>query len=236
MNAPTFSTAVPFVAGRVVHGRYSIFHAGAGCGEDRWRIEHAGDHLVVTGEQALVPPHPFPNRQQYRATLSESWRPLGLEVLWEVGGRRLRATHAADGALWRVRLEYDGHVHEQEGDFPEYCEVEFTTPLFNTFILARRDFAEGGEHEFPVLRIGPPHMAVTPDRMRYRCVERGEHAAPGGPTRAKRYVLSLPPRGEDEGYTFWADEDGFVLETYEGPEPHATWMKLVECRVEDAAP
>jgi len=100
--------------------------------------------------------------------------------------------------------------------------------LSNAFLLARRDFAVGGEHEFPVLRIGPPLMAVSPERMLYRCVELGQHAAPGGPVRAKRYVLSLPPRGEDEGYTFWADEDGFVLETFEGPEPRVTWMRLVE--------
>ena len=227
VNAP-ISSALPFVRGRTVRGRYAIFHAGIECGEDRWQIEHAGERLIVTGEQQMVAPHPFPNRQQYRATLSDAWRPTSLEVLWEVGGRSLRALHAAAGARWRVRLEYGGETREQEGDFPDYCEVEFTTPLFNTFVLARRDFAEGGEHEFPVLRIGPPLMAVSPERMLYRCVERGEHAAPGGPVPAKRYVLSLPPRGEDEGYTFWADDDGIVLESCEGLDLSRPWMRLVE--------
>ena len=175
-----------------------------------------------------MPPHPFPNRHEYRATLTREWRITGLEVVWTVGPRVLRATHAADGAMWRVRIEYGGQVREQEGDFPDYCEVEYATHLFNTFVVARRDFQVGGEHEFPVLRVGPPYMAVTPERMLYRCVEKGMFAAPSGAVPAARYVVSLLPRGEDEGYTFWADENGIVLESYEGLDQMRPWMRLVE--------
>src|SRR4029453_1460974 len=110
----------------------------------------------------------------------------------------------------------------------EVAEVEIATMLSNVFLLTRRDFQVGGEHEFPVLRIGPPLMAVTPERMLVRCVEKGTFDTPRGPVRASRYVVSLPPRTEEEGYTFWADEDGFVLESYEGLDRSRPWMRLVE--------
>ena len=212
----------------VLSGRYVLFHDGEICGEERWRIEATDDRLVVTGEQETIPPHPFPNRHEYRATLSPDWRIEGLEVLWTVGPRMLRSTHATEGGMWRVRIEYGGEVREQQGDFPGVAEVDYATHLFNTFILARRDFAVGGEHEFPVLRIGPPLMAVTPDRMLYRCVEKDQFSTPFGVVAAGRYIVSLPPRGEDEGYTFWADEDGIVLESYEGLDRSRPWMRLVD--------
>lgn len=225
----TYSALEPLRAGAVaLAGRYAIFHAGEECGTERWRVEATADGLVATGEQEMMPPHPFPNRHEYRATLTREWRITGLEVVWTVGPRVLRATHAADGAMWRVRIEYGGQVREQEGDFPDYCEVEYATHLFNTFVLARRDFQVGGEHEFPVLRVGPPYMAVTPERMLYRCVEKDMFAAPSGAVPAGRYLVSLPPRGEDEGYTFWADENGIVLESYEGLGQMRPWMRLVE--------
>lgn len=208
-------------------GRYLIFHGGRECGEDRWRLEHAADGYVLTGEQVMTPPHPFPSRQEYRAMLSREWRPHALEILWTVGERTLSAMHAAGEGRWRVRIDYQSQVREQEGDFPDYCEVEYTTHLFNTTILARRDFQLGGEHEFPVLRIGPPYMAVTPERMQYRCVEVGSFESPAGAVTAKRYIVSLPSRGED-GYTFWADDQGMVLESYEGLDLSRPWMKLVE--------
>ncbi len=220
----------PFPTTFVASGRYAVFHSGAPCGEDAWQVEHAGDVLIVTGVQELAAPFPFPNRQEYRVTLSPAWRPLALEIAWHVGARTLVARHAADGARWRVRIQADGQVREQEGDFPDACEVEFTTPLFVQFMLARRDFQVGGEHEFPVLRIGPPYMAVSPERMLLRCVERGVFDSPRGPVAAKRYAVSLPPRGEDEGYTLWADEHDVVLATFEGAEPRTPWMTLVEHR------
>jgi hypothetical protein len=164
----------------------------------------------------------------YRVALTPAFRPLAIEVLWRVGERELHAQHAAESGRWRVRIEQGGQTREQEGDFPDIAEVEFTTPLFQQFILSRRDFQVGGEHEFPVLRIGPPLMAVSPERMLLRCVERGEIVAPWGRVSAKRYVVSLPPRPESEGYSFWADEHDRVIETFEGAEPGVPWMRLVE--------
>jgi hypothetical protein len=209
-------------------GRYAVFHAGRECGEERWRIEASPDGLTATGEQELVAPFPFPNRQEFRVTLSPEWRVTGIEILWTVGGRRVTARHHAEGGRWHARIDHAGHVKEQEGDYPAYCEVEYTTHLFNLFILARRDFQIGGEHEFPVLRIGPPHMAVTPERMLYRCVEAGRFASPLGPVPAKRYVVSLPARDQADSYTFWADERGLVLESCEGLDPTRPWMRLME--------
>jgi hypothetical protein len=220
----------PDALSTVADGLYHIRAAGHPCGEERWRIEADAGHIVVTGEQWTDPPHPFPNRQAWRATLTPEWRPTGFEVRWEVGPRTLAATHAAEGDHWRVRIEHEGRTREQEGDYPSFCEVEFPSHLSSLFILARRDFAVGGEHEFPVLRIGPPWMAVHPDRMLLRCVEQGAYRAPWGEIAAKRYLLSLPPRSEAEGYTFWADERGVVLESFEGPEPAVSWMRLVEHR------
>src|SRR6185436_1185464 len=135
------------------------FNAGRECGEERWEIVAVPEGLLLTGEQVLVSPHPFPSRHEYRVGLTDEWRVLGLEILWTVGSHVLRATHAVEGATWRTRIEYQGEVREQQGDFPDFCEVEYATHLFNAFILARKDFGLGGEHEFPVLRIGPPMMA-----------------------------------------------------------------------------
>src|SRR5438477_411290 len=208
----------------IVSGRYALFFNGRECGVERWWLESVPDGYLVTGDQELVPPHPFPNRQEYRATLTRDWRLTGLEIRWMVGNRVLVATHRAGDGMWRVRIEYAGQVKEQEGDFPGFCEVDYGTHLFNTIILARRDFQIGGEHEFPVLRIGPPYMAVSPDRMLYRCVEKGPFSGPMGPVPASRYVVSLPPRGEEEGYSFWADDDGIVLESYEGLDRSQPWM------------
>jgi len=216
------------MATAVARGRYAIFFGGHECGEERWTIEEHADGVTVTGEQVMVAPHPFPNHNAYRVTLGSNWRPTGLEVQWTVGDRLLTALHRAENEHWRVRIEYQGHVKEQEGDYPEFCEVEFVTHLFNAFVLARRDFQLDGEHEFPVLRIGPPYMAVTPERMKYRCVEVGTFPTPVGPVKAKRYVVSVPPAGEAEGYTFWADESGIVLESYEGLDLSRPWMRLVE--------
>jgi len=212
----------------VAAGRYAIFHAGRECGEERWQIESTVTGLVVTGEHVIELPHPIPGRQAWRATLTPEWRVTGLEIQWSVAQRRLHAIHAADGARWRGRFDYAGQVREQQGDYPDLCEVDYVSPLFHTFFLARRDFALGGEHEFPVLRIGPPWMAVSPERMRVRCVERGPAETPHGPVEARRYRVSLPPLGEAEGTTFWADRRGIVLETHDGPEPSALAMKLIE--------
>ena len=234
MTMPTTDSRSPVIS--LIAGRYLLYHAGVECGEERWRIEGTETGMVAIGEQWTVSPHPIPSRHAWRATLTPEWRITGLEVHWSVGARELRATHAATrgsgSPIWRVRIEYGGQLREQEGDFPDVCEVDFASHLFNTLILARRDFAVGGEHEFPVLRIGPPLMAVTPDWMLYRCLEKGTFSSPRGPVPAGRYVMSLPGQGEDQAYTFWADEDGIVLESYDGIDPSRPWMRLVEYRRE----
>jgi hypothetical protein len=209
-------------------GRYRIFFQGDECGEERWSIAPHLGGLVASGAQETLAPHPFPNRHEYRATLGADGRLTGLEIHWTVGPQRLVATHHAEAGMWRARIEFAGHVKEQHGDYPEFCEVDYATHLMSWFMLARRDFAVGGEHEFPVLRIGPPYMAVSPERMRLRCVEAGWFEAPFGRREAKRYVVSLPPRPEDEGYSFWADVDGVVLESYEDVGGQRPWMRLVE--------
>ena len=214
----------------VASGRYAVFFEGRECGGERWEIVRTQDGYAITGEQETEPPHPFPNHLQYRVMLSPDWRPIGLDVIWAVGKRTLTAMHRAGDGVWRARIEYDGQTREQEGDFPEFCEVEFTSHLANLVILARRDFQVGGEHDFPVLRVGPPIMAVTPERMVYRCIERGRFATPLGDVDARCYIVFMPSEGEDAGYTFWADENGFVLESYEGHDRSRPWMRLVEFR------
>lgn len=224
------STGFPGVEpkGRVSTGRYRIFFDGAECGDERWTIERHDQGLVATGEQEIQAPHPLPNRHEYRATLGADGRLTGLEIRWTVGTQTLLATHRAEAGVWRVRIEFAGQVKEQQGDYPEFCEVDYATHLMSWFMLARRDFAVGGEHEFPVLRIGPPYMAVSPERMLMRCVEAGSFDTPFGRREAKRYVVSLPPRPESEGYSFWADEDGVVLESYDDSNGKRPWMRLVE--------
>ena len=215
----------------LVSGRYTCFYAGRACGGERWEIRHTGEGFVITGEQEIEPPHPHPSRLEYRATLSPEWRATGLDVIWTVGGKRLVALHRAAERVWRVRIDWGGRTREQQGDFPDSCEVEFASHLSSTVLLARRDFQVGGEHDVPALRIGPPFMAVTPGRLVYRCVERGVFSAPFGPREAKRYVVHAPAEGEASGYTFWADEDGFVLESYEGTDVSRPWMRLEELRI-----
>jgi hypothetical protein len=221
-------TEHPSYAGPLVSGRYAMYWSGAECGGERWEIGASDDGYTITGDQEIHAPHPLPSRQEYRAILDRHWRPIGLDVIWTVGSRRLVALHRAIERTWRVQIDYAGQSREQHGDYPDVCEVEYTTHLFNAVILARRDFQVGGEHEFPVLRIGPPLMAVTPERMIYRCIERGSFETALGRFPAKRYVVYLPSEGEANGYTFWADEDGFVLESYEGHDDSRPWMRLVE--------
>src|SRR5258705_481001 len=78
-----------------IAGRYLIFFGGEECGEDRWELRPREDGFVLEGEQTTIAPHPFPNRQAYRATLTPEWRLTGLEVLWIVRHRTLRATPGA---------------------------------------------------------------------------------------------------------------------------------------------
>ena len=212
----------------VFAGRYAQFHDGIECGEERWIIEATPEELTARGVQSMTAPHPAPGRLEYCVRLSHTWRVLAVEALWRVGTRELHAIHAAAGARWRARIEYDGQLKEQGGDYPPACEVDFVTHLFSTFLLQRRDFAPGGEHEFPALLIGPPFLAVTPGRMLYRCVERDAFRSPAGEVPARRYIVSRPPEREEEGFTFWADDDGVVLQSCEGLDVARPWMVLTE--------
>ena len=212
----------------VFAGRYAQFHSGIECGEERWALSATPDELIARGVQNMTAPHPAPGRLEYGVRLSHAWRVLAVEATWRVGTRELHAIHTADGTRWRARVEYDGQVKEQEGDYPDVCEVDFVTHLFSTFLLQRRDFAPGGEHEFPALLIGPPFLAVTPGRMLYRCVERGAFRSPAGEVPARRYIVSRPPEHEEEGFTFWADEQGVVLQSCEGLDLARPWMALTE--------
>jgi hypothetical protein len=214
----------------IAEGRYHVFFSGSQCGEECWRIDQTDDGYVATGEQVLMPPHPLPHRQEYRIALTSEWRVISVDIQLSVGTRRLVATHRADGERWHGRIDVDGHAREQRGDYPVMCEVETPTHLANTFLLAKRDFALDGEHEFTALRIGPPLMAVEPARMLCRCVEVGTYDTPLGPVSAKRYVLSLTGQAEGDRYAFWADDHGIVLESYEGIEATRPWMRLVEYR------
>src|SRR6185369_141422 len=126
---------------RISAGRYRIFFHGKECGEERWAIEQREGESVATGEQEVVPPHPLPNRHEYRASLGSDGRLTGLEIRWNVGHQTLLAIHHAEGAVWRVRIEFGGQVKEQSGDYPEFCEVDYATHLMSSFMLARRDFA-----------------------------------------------------------------------------------------------
>ena len=210
-------------------GRYAIHFAGRECGEERWSVARAADGAhVATGEQHLLAPHPFPSRQEYRATLSPLGRVTGLEVRWTIGARTLVARHAADGDLWRVRLEVDGQVREQEGDYPTFCEVLYGTHVFHTFALRRYVLAPGATHEFPALVIGPPFMAVEPGRQRLRCTAEEERATPFGPRRARRIELGDAGGSLEPPFAMWVDEHDVVLESLEGVEPAAPWMRLVE--------
>ena len=71
---------------------------------------------------------------------------------------------------------------------------------------------------------------------------RGEARAAGGfgarereasaAVAAGRYAVTLPGLGDEQGYAFWADEDGLVLESYDGLDRSRLWMRLVECHRE----
>src|SRR5258706_13825465 len=96
----------------VYSGRYAMYFSGRECGEERWRIEAMPDHLVARGEQVITAPHPFPNHQQYRVSLTHDWRVTGLEVEWVAGERTAHATHSAADGRWRARTAYADHARQ----------------------------------------------------------------------------------------------------------------------------
>jgi len=211
-----------------VSGRYAIFFAGQPCGEERWTIVRTAAGEVASGEQVTRAPFPFPSTQRWRAGLDAEGRVAALEVDWEVGGRLVRASHAADGPTWRVHIDYAGHVREQEGDYPPGVHVLFGSPLFHTFAFRRFVLAPGAEHEFAALLVGPPYMAVEPGHQKLHCTETREIETALGRVSARRIEVLDPARGPAEALTMWIDEHDIVLEAYEGAGEGTPWMRLVE--------
>ncbi|MEO5989443.1 MAG: hypothetical protein ABIU54_09390 [Candidatus Eisenbacteria bacterium] len=210
-------------------GRYELFFADQACGEERFDVIPTSEGgSVVTGEQTLEAPHPLAGQQRFRATVSPEGRVLGVEVDWLVGTRALHAQHRAQGGLWHVRIDYAGHVREQEGDYPPSCEVLFGSPLFQTFALRHYVLAPGAEHEFAALLIGPPYMAVEPGKQQVRCTEARMLDSPFGPVEARR-VEMLDPAGADLPVVLWIDADERVLESRDGVHDTAPLLlRLVE--------
>jgi hypothetical protein len=219
----------------LAEGAYEVFHQGQPCGGERWRIVRSAGRLAAAGEIVMRAPFPYPSAQRYQVSLTADWRVLGLEIDWKVGLKELLAVHRAEGDRWKGRVTYDEQTREQEGNYPHGAEVDYGSPLFTTFTLLRRGFGPGTDEEFPVLSIGPPFMAVTPDRQRYRFAERGEVATPAGRFAAWRWLLTHPERPGDAGRTFWTDTRGVVVESYEDDAPGRVWMRLVEYRIVDDA-
>ncbi len=211
-----------------IHGRYAIHFGGQPCGEERWTLERTPTGEVATGEQVTQPPFPFPSTTEWRATLDGEGRVTGLEVRWGVGERFVHARHAADGALWRVRIEHQGQVREQEGDYPGRVHVVFGAHLFHTFAFRRLALAPGAEHDLTVLAIGPPWMAVEPGRLLVRCTEARVLATPFGERAARRIEVVDPARGSAEAFAAWIDEHDVVLVSHEGEGDARPWMTLVE--------
>jgi hypothetical protein len=211
-----------------VTGRYAIHFAGRPCGEERWAIERSDEGEVATGEQVTQAPFPFPSTLEWRATLTREARLAGLELRWRVGERLVSATHGSDGATWRVRIEAQGHVREQEGDYPARAHVVLGAHMFHTFAFRSLVLEPGAEHEFPMLAIGPPWMAVDPGRLLVRCTEARTLETPMGPLAARRVEVFDPARGRAEAFAAWIDPHDIVLASHEGEGDAQPWMTLVE--------
>lgn len=211
-----------------VTGRYAIHFAGTPCGEERWSIERTPAGEVANGEQVTRPPFPFPSTLEWRATLSGEARLSGLELRWRVGDRLVTATHSADGVTWRARIEAQGHVREQEGDYPARAHAVLGAHLFHSFAFRTLVLEPGAEHEFPMLAIGPPWMAVDPGRLLVRCTEARTLETPMGPIAARRVEVFDPNRGRAEAFAAWIDAHDIVLASHEGESDALPWMTLVE--------
>ena len=209
-------------------GRYAIFHSGVEAGEERWSVETSADGgAVARGEQVVVAPHPMPCELEWRARLSPLGRVTALEAAWRVGTRSVRAEHAAEGDVWRARIQYGGHTREQEGDFPGFAEVVFGSHVLHTVMLHRYVLAPGAEHEFPALVIGPPFFGAEPGRQRLVCTAAGPRPLLGGTVMSRRIEWS-DPHGAVPAFAAWVDEHDVLLESYEDTLSTEPWMRLVE--------
>ena len=199
-----------------VAGRYESYFAGQVCGEERFELLWAADGSVVaTGEQLLEAPHPLAGQTRYRALVSSESRMLEVEIDWLVGTRALHAQHRAENGLWHVRIDYAGHVREQEGDYPVSCEVLFGSPLFQMFAMKHYVLAPGAEHEFAALLIGPPYMAVEPGKQQLRCMEVRDLETTFGVVSSRRVELH-DPSGAEPPSVVWIDAHDRVLQSHEG--------------------
>ncbi len=216
------------VSPRVV-GRYESYFAGQVCGEERFEWLRAPDaSLVATGEQLLEAPHPLAGQTRYRAVVSPESRVLEVEIDWLVGTRALHAQHRAEGTLWHVRIDYAGHVREQEGDYPAACEVLYGSALFLHFAFQHYVLAPGAEHEFAALLIGPPYMAVEPGKQVLRCTEVRDLETAFGSTPARRVELH-DPSGAEPPSMVWIDARDRVLESRDGVDASSPLIqKLME--------
>ena len=164
--------------------------------------------------------------------MARDGRLSGLELRWRVGERLVVAIHAADGPMWRARIETQGRVREQEGDYPARAHVVLGAHLFHTFAFRTLVLEPGAEHEFPMLAIGPPWMAVDPGRLIVRCTTSRMLDTPMGPLAARRVEVFDPARGRAEAFAAWIDEHDIVLASHEGEHDALPWMTLVEYRRE----
>jgi hypothetical protein len=209
-------------------GRYAIHFNGQPCGHETFEITRTPAGEIAVGEQITTAPFPFPSRQQYRAATDIDGRVISLEVRWTVGERTVHAMHAADGGMWRATIDYQNHRREQEGDYPTRCQIAYGSHVLHTFMLRRLALAPGAEHEFAALLIGPPYMAVEPGHQHVRCTAEETRDGLHGPVKARRIEIFDPARGPTEAYAMWIDSHDIVLESYEGLQPTAPWMTLVE--------
>ena len=181
---------------------------------------------MASGEQVTRAPFPFPSVLEWRATTDRDARLSGLELRWRVGERLVAAMHASDGAMWRVRIETHGHVREQEGDYPVRAHVVLGSHVFHTFAFRTLELRPGAEHEFPMLSVGPPWMAVEPGRLIVRCTEARAIDTPLGVRDARRVEVFDPARGRAESFAAWIDEHDVVLASHEGEDDATPWMTL----------
>lgn len=210
------------------HGRYRMHFGGAPCGEERWAVEWDGSGEVATGEQVTHAPFPFPSTLEWRARTDADHRVIAVEARWRVGERLVEARHAADGALWRARIEHAGQVREQEGDYPARAHVLLGSHVLHAFAFRRLALAPGAQHELLVLTIGPPWMAVEPGRLVVRCTDARAIETAKGPRDARRIEVLDPARGRAEAFAAWIDADDVVLASHEGEGDALPWMTLEE--------
>ena len=209
-------------------GVYRVHFGGQPCGEERWTLARTAAGEIATGEQDLRAPFPFPSTLRWRATVDPRGHVTSVDVDWQVGERRVRSEHLAQGERWTVRIESDGQVRQQEGDYPSQAVVVLGSHVFHTFVFRRLVLEPGADHVVLALTIGPPWMAVEPSRLHVTCTDVGTVETPLGPREARRIDVHDEERGPSDAFTAWIDAEDRVLLSREGPDDQHPWMTLVE--------